>query len=124
VYRLASPDTAAAVHTLFRVIAAGVLLSTIVSILTSSPSTALTLGSFTGLVAGFATQTVLGNSVAGLFLVLFRPINVGDNITVAGNSGTVKAITLMHTVLATEDQEILIPSSNIAHGVIVRHANT
>lgn len=118
--RWASADTATAVRILFRIVAGGVLLSTIVSTLTESATAAITMGSFTGLVAGFATQTVLGNAVAGLFLGIVRPISIGDNITVSGNSGTVVAITLMHTVLRTDEQDILVPSSSVAHGVIVR----
>ena len=118
--RWASADTATAVRILFRIVAGGVLLSTIVSTLTATATAAITMGSFTGLVAGFATQTVLGNAVAGLFLAIVRPISIGDNITVSGNSGKVIAITLMHTVLRTDEQDFLIPSSNVAHGVIVR----
>ncbi len=118
--RWASADAATAVRILFRVGAIGVLLSVIVSTLTTSTTAAITMGSFTGLVVGFATQTVLGNAVAGLFLGIMRPIGIGDNITVSGNSGVVVAITLMHTVLRTVGQDILVPSSNVAHGVIVR----
>ena len=118
--RWASPDTATAVRILFRIVAGGVLLSAIVSTLTGSATAAITMGSFTGLLAGFATQTVLGNAVAGLFLAIARPISIGDDITVSGNSGTVVAITLMHTVLRTDEQDFLVPSSNVAHGVIIR----
>jgi small-conductance mechanosensitive channel len=118
--RWASPDTATTVRILFRIVAAGVLLSTIVSTLTGSATAALTMGGFTGMVAGFATQTVLGNAVAGLFLGVLRPISIGDNITVSGNSGTVVAITLMHTVLRTDEHDVLVPSSNVAHAVIIR----
>ena len=116
-----SADTAGVVRIILRIVATGVLVSAIVSLLTSSSAAALTIGSFTVLVAGFATQTVLGNAVAGLFVALFRPIRVGDNVTAAGNSGAVVTITLMHTILETEDREIMIPNSNIANSVLIRH---
>lgn len=116
-----SPDTAGAMRILFRIFGSGVLLASIVSLLTSSSAAALTMGSFTGLVVGYATQTVLGNTVAGVFLALFQPIKVGDNVTVGGNSGKVMTITLMHTVLDAEDRVIMIPSASIAGGVLIRH---
>ena len=116
-----STATAGALRIIFRIGALGTILSILLALFTENSAAALTIGSFGGLVAGFATQTVLGNAVAGLFLALGRPFNIGDEATVAGNSGMVMDITLMHTILAVEDREILIPSSNIAGSIIVRH---
>lgn len=118
--RYASRSTASALRIIFQIVALGIFLSVLVGLLTESGAAALTLGSFGGLVAGFATQTVLGNAVAGLFLAVGRPFEVGDEVTVGGNSGTVADITLMHTVLVADDQEIMIPSRNVSSSVIVR----
>ena len=82
------------------------------------------MGSFAGLVAGFASQTVMGNALAGLFMTIARHIRVKDKVTISANTGTVIRITLMHTVLNTEDREILIPSSNITNAVLVRHKSS
>ncbi|HDN63092.1 MAG TPA: mechanosensitive ion channel, partial [Candidatus Bathyarchaeota archaeon] len=81
---------------------------------------ALTIGSFGGLVVGFATQTILSHVVAGIFLLLFRPFKYGDLITVAGKTGVVKNITLMHLVLEDQDKEnvILIPSGSVVTQII------
>ena len=119
--RRISPDSAGALRVIARIVAYGIILSTVVSVLTSNAAAALTMGSFAGLVAGFASQTVMGNAVAGLFMAIARPIKLADSVTISGNSGIVIKITLMHTVLNTEDREILIPSSNIVNAVIVRH---
>jgi small conductance mechanosensitive channel len=116
-----SVDAAAALRIIMRIAAYAVILSAVVSLLTSNVAAALTAGSFAGLVAGLATQSVIGNAVAGVFLALSRPVRVGDNITVAGNSGQVVNVTLMHLVLSTEDSEIMIPSSNVVTAVLVRH---
>ena len=121
VLRWASADTAAAMRIMFRIVAGGVLLSTLVSILTGSATAALTIGSFTGLVVGFATQTVMGNAVSGLFLVFLRPVRIGDRVTVSGYTGEIVTITLMHAVIRTDVQDVLIPTSNVANSVIVRH---
>ena len=116
-----SPDFAGALRIIARIVAYGIIISTVVSVLTSNAAAALTMGSFAGLVAGFASQTVMGNAVAGLFMAIARPIKVADSVTIGGNSGVVIKITLMHTVLNAEDREILIPSSNIVNAVLVRH---
>ncbi len=122
--RRISPDFAGALRVIVRIVAYGIIMSTVVSVLTSNAAAALTMGSFAGLVAGFASQTVMGNAVAGLFMVIARPIKVADRVTIGGNSGIVIKITLMHTVLSGEDREILIPSSNIVNTVLVRHKSS
>lgn len=119
--RRTSPDVAGALRVIVRIVAYGIIMSIVVSILTSNAAAALTMGSFAGLVAGFASQTVMGNTLAGLFMTIARPIKVGDRVTIGGNSGIVIRISLMHTVLSEEDREILIPSSNIVNAVLVRH---
>ena len=118
------PDVTGALRIIARIVAYGIILSTVVSVLTGNAAAALTMGSFAGLVAGFASQTVMGNAVAGLFMAIARPIKVADRVTIGGNSGTVINITLMHTVLNAEDREIFIPSSNIVNTVLVRHKSS
>jgi len=124
-YRLAllrmRADSAAAVRIIVRIVAYGVLLSAVVSILTTNIAAALTTGAFAGMVAGLGTQTVIGNAVAGIFVALLRPIRIDDDVTIAGNTGRVSNITLMHTILSTADREILIPSSQVISTVLVRH---
>ncbi|MFB0567253.1 MAG: mechanosensitive ion channel domain-containing protein [Candidatus Bathyarchaeia archaeon] len=76
-----------------------------------------------GLVVGFATQTVLTHAVAGIFLVISRPFKHGDMVTLSGQTGFVKEIKLMHTILRTKDgkKEILIPSGTIIGATIVKN---
>ena len=56
-----------------------------------------------GLAIGLALQGTLSNLAAGVMLVLFRPFRVGDFVTAAGKSGTVKNITLIYTEMLTYD---------------------
>ncbi len=115
-----------AIATLFRTITRIAGIATLLAVLTSvfniNPAAALTVGSFTGMVVGFATQTVLGQAVAGMFLTLLRPFKPGDVVTVAGQRGIVKDIGIMHTILVSEDgsNEILIPSSSVITAIIVK----
>jgi len=112
--------TAATLQTITRIAGIAVLLALMTSIFNVDPAAALTVGSFGGLVAGFATQTILTHVVAGIFLLFSRPFTYGDVITVAGQTGTVKEIKLMHVILETEDglKDILIPSGSIVTQII------
>jgi len=72
-----------------------------------------------GLAIGLALQGTFGNIGSGVILILFRPFEVGNFVTVAGESGTVEAITLFNTTLLTPDNKvILIPNSAVAAGNI------
>ena len=112
--------TAATLRTITRIAGIAVLLALMTSIFNVDPAAALTVGSFGGLVVGFATQTIFTHVVAGVFLLISRPFTYGDVITVAGQTGTVKEIKLMHVVLETEDstKDILIPSGSIVTQII------
>ena len=55
------------------------------------------------LAIGLALQGTLSNVAAGVMLLIFRPFKVGDYVEAAGIAGTVKAITLLVTELATPD---------------------
>ncbi len=114
-------DVARTIRVISRLVGYGLIFSFLVSVLTDNAAAALTMGSFAGLVAGFASQTVLGHTVAGIFLALFRPIGIGDNVTIGRNSGIVSDITLMHIVLDSENEVSLIPSSTVVSTVLVKH---
>jgi len=118
--RITDHPTAATIRTMTRISGLAVLLSMIASVFNVNPTAALTIGSFGGLVVGFATQTILSHVVAGIFLLLSRPYTFGDTITVAGQTGVVKEIKLMHLVLETTDgtREILIPSGTVVTQII------
>jgi small-conductance mechanosensitive channel len=118
--KVADHPTAATVRTIARISGVAVLLSLMTSVFNVNPAAALTIGSFGGLVAGFATQTILSHVVAGVFLLVSRPFTYGDTVTVSGQSGVVKEIKLMHIVLESEDgaKEILIPSGTVVTQII------
>ncbi|NNE84499.1 MAG: mechanosensitive ion channel [Alphaproteobacteria bacterium] len=67
-----------------------------------------------GLAIGLALQGTLSNVAAGVMLLLFRPFKVGDVIDAGGHMGSVKAIALFTTEMATPDNvQIIIPNSAI-----------
>lgn len=69
--------------------------------------------------AGLALQGVFSNYGAGFTIILTRPFVVGNTITINDISGIVTEIKLAHTLLATEDGEIItIPNKHIVGEVI------
>lgn len=87
--------------------------------------TALLAGvSIASVVVGLAAQNTLGNVIAGISLLLYRPFHVGDNVQVVAptgiETGTVEGVTLGYTVLRTFDnRRIVVPNSLIANEVTV-----
>lgn len=56
-----------------------------------------------GIAIGAAWSGLLSNFAAGIFLIILRPFKVGDFITAAGVTGTVKTIGLFGTMIDTPD---------------------
>lgn len=63
----------------------------------------LVAGGIAGLVIGFASQSVVSNLISGLFLMFEHPVRIGDNINVAGVSGSVEDVRVLSTVIKTYD---------------------
>ncbi len=116
--RMADHPTAATVRTIAKISGIAVLLSLMTSVFNVNPAAALTVGSFGGLVIGFATQTILSHVVAGIFLLISRPFAYGDEVTIKGQTGVVKQVRLMRLVLDAKDKEIMIPSGTVVTEII------
>jgi len=123
---LTDNPTASAIRSITRISGIAVLLSLLASLFNVNPAAALTVGSFGGLVVGFATQTILSHVIAGVFLLISRPFVYGDLITVSGHTGVVKEIKLMHLVIENADksENILIPSGSVVTQIIKKKINS
>jgi small conductance mechanosensitive channel len=76
-----------------------------------------------GLAIGLALQGTLSNVAAGVMIILFRPIKLGDFVSVAGVSGTVKDISLNTTELATLDNvQVIVPNASVWGSVITNYS--
>ncbi len=72
-----------------------------------------------GLAVGFALQGSLSNFAAGVMIILFRPLKIGDFVDAGGAAGVVKDISIFSTTLTTPDNKtIIIPNASIAGGNI------
>ena len=71
------------------------------------------------IVVGLAAQNTLGNLVAGISLLLYRPFKLGDRLQVLAptgvETGTVESLTLGYTLLKTDDnRRLVVPNSLMA----------
>ena len=116
----ADHSSAATIQNITRIVGFGVLLAILATVFSVDPAAALTLGSFGGLVVGFASQAFLSNTIAGIFVLITRPFTFGDVVTMAGNTGVVKEIRVMHLLIESVDgtKDIMIPNSLVLSQVI------
>lgn len=76
-----------------------------------------------GLAVGLALQGTLSHVASGVMLLAFRPIKIGDFVEAGGHAGTVKAISLFVTELATADNvQIIIPNGDVWSGAIKNYS--
>ena len=76
-----------------------------------------------GLAIGLALQGTLSNVAAGVMIVFFRPIKIGDFVQVNGQMGTVKDITLNYTELAeVSNVQIIIPNAQVWGNTITNYS--
>ncbi len=107
-----------AVSNLMKLLGIGALVAALAGAVSGGPAAAA-LGGFIGLVIGFATQQVLGQAIAGTFLLLARPFKIGDKIVGAGQEGVVEDITAMYTVIRdAEGNKVLIPSTKLVGDIL------
>lgn len=80
----------------------------------------ISLLSVAGITVGFAAKDILTNSFAGLYILLSRPFQRGDFISVDGYKGKVISIDLRYVKLLSEDEktETLVPISLIYRNAI------
>lgn len=76
-----------------------------------------------GLAIGLALQGTLSNVAAGVMIVFFRPVKIGDFVEVSGQMGTVKDITLNFIELASPaNVQIIIPNAKVWGNTIVNYS--
>ena len=69
-----------------------------------------------GFIVGFALQETLASFASGLMIMVYRPFDVDDYISVAGFEGTVKEMSLVSTTLLTVDNKVLVIPNKKAWG--------
>ena len=99
-----------------------ILAVSVVSILGVPMASVITLLASAGVAVGMSLQGALGNLAGGIMLIIFRPFRVGDYISAADGSGTVKEISLFYTVLTTFDNvRVIIPNGTLMNANITNY---
>ena len=96
-----------------------VLYAQVIPGLSGLGSASLTSISVITVILGLAAQNTLGNLIAGISLLLYRPFNLGDRLQVFAptglETGTVENLTLGYTLLRTDDnRRVVVPNSLMA----------
>lgn len=119
-------QTANSLRSLIRILGGIVVAAVVLSFLSQNAAVAASIGTLSALVIGFASQNLLGNMIAGMYLSLTRPFKIDDVITVFGNSGKVRDIGLLNCELLMSNGDIMrAPSSSLLTSpVIIRSENT
>ncbi len=85
----------------------------------------LTGASVASILLGLAAQNTLGNLIAGLSLLMYRPLQIGDQVQLTVPSGVetgeIEDLTLGYTVIKTrENHQIVVPNSVMATQAIIK----
>ncbi len=100
-----------------------VVVVSVIAILGVPMSSVVALVASAGVAIGLAVQGALSNLVGGIMILLFRPFKVDDYIESAGASGTVRAITVFYTVLATPDNKVVtVPNGSLTNSVVTNYS--
>ncbi|MEZ0289685.1 MAG: mechanosensitive ion channel domain-containing protein [Sulfolobales archaeon] len=106
---------AAAVRNVFMIVGIGALLAGIAGGVAGGAA-GVALGGFIGIVVGFASQQVLGQAVAGLFMLLARPVGIGDKASIAGDTGVIEDISALFIKIRRDDGTLALIPNNMAIG--------
>lgn len=76
-----------------------------------------------GLAVGLALQGSLSNFAAGVLMIIFKPINVGDFVEAGGAAGMVEEVGIFTTIIKTPDnKKVIIPNSNVTGDNITNYS--
>ncbi|ABR55581.1 MscS Mechanosensitive ion channel [Methanococcus vannielii SB] len=90
--------------------------------LTDRLGTLLVAGGITGIILGFASQTVVSNFISGIFLYFDKPLKIGDSVEIGNKSGMVNDIKMMSTRIRTWDGVLVrIPNEKVFNSEIINN---
>ena len=101
----------------------GVGLFVVLTLLGANVTPAVAVMGGVAFVLAFALQDSLGNLVAGLMIMMYRPFDVRDYVVVDGAEGTVRSVNIARTKLHTIDNKVVsVPNGKIWSGVITNNS--
>lgn len=83
----------------------------------------LTALGVTGLAISLALQDVLRNFIAGIYILLEKPFNIGDRISLRDFDGEVQSIELRTTLLRTQTgAQVIVPNSVVMTDIVTNRS--
>lgn len=102
------------------IVIGGLVLALAALRLTQAVMSVLGVSGLVVLAVGFAFRDITENFIASVLLGLRRPFQIGDYVTIAGQSGVVKSLNTRATVLVTLDgKHVRIPNATIFKEIMV-----
>lgn len=90
----------------------GILISITIIFPSLTPAKLLAAAGLGSVAIGFAFKDIFENFVAGILIMLRKPMRIGDFIECEGVAGKVEKITIRETYIRkTDDQLVLVPNS-------------
>ncbi len=112
---------------LTKLISYGVIIIAILWIMPTigiEPSGLMVAGGIVALAVGFASQSIIGNLISGLFLMGERPVKIGDLIEISGQLGVVEDIHIISTTIRTLDGNFIrIPNETVFTSSITNYTS-
>jgi len=79
-------------------------------------------GGVVGIVLGFASQNVVSNFISGVFIMIERPIKIGNSVNINGTIGIVEEIRIMSTIVRTFDGlYVRIPNISVFTNTLINY---
>src|SRR5690606_12365527 len=101
------------------------LVISVISILGVETSSFIAVLGSAGLAVGLALQGSLANFAGGVMLLIFKPFREGDYILAQGYEGSVKELSVFHTIIHTFDNKrVILPNGPVANGPITNFTST
>ncbi len=113
------------VHTknLLIFIIAGMVYASLIPSLRALLGTVMAGAGITAIIIGFAAKSTLANVISGLSLAIYRPIRIGDKVSIEGEFSTVEDITLRHTIVCTwQNKRLIIPNSKLDEMSLINYS--
>jgi small conductance mechanosensitive channel len=102
------------------IVLGGLVLALAALRLTQAVMSVIGVSGLVVLAVGFAFRDITENFIASVLLGLRRPFQIGDYVTIAGQSGVIKSLNTRATVLVTLDgKHVRIPNSTIFKEIMV-----
>lgn len=100
----------------------GVAIIPVMGLLGVNLSGLIVAGGIAGIVIGFASQSIVGNLISGLFLMAERPIKIGDSVNIDDIAGNVQDIRIISTTISTFDGVLVrIPNEKVFTSSIMNY---